>query len=489
MGKGLEEREINLWDMFWAVCLKWRSILVCAIIFAILAGGLSYVKSAQEAKTAANPTEVSAEDMYEELTYEEQKTSDVYLNYKRTYDEITYYNENAPLMQLNANDFYKGEVSFYVDNYYVVEYPVIEKEDNTAAIVNAYKASVGTQEFAQKLAEILGNTVKSSYALEMVDCEGDYSGNNIVKSIDEQGIFYVSVYASDEETCMRMKELVKESVLAKKSETIKQLGKHNITVIQDVVSKNSSSKLLEKQKTNTDHAYNCSNNMYNMSLKFSDAQKAYIATLLAETKETEEIAEEENAVIVPTVSKKFIVLGFLGGAFLMFVFWTFVYILNNRLRLEDDFEQIFACKLLGNVSVRGKGKKKWFAYIDCLFEKLRHFNQRYFEEEEALDMVAVNIRIALNKAGARKVVVTGAVCGDETKRITEALAARLKLDGIEILLGNSILYNAESLENLVSVGHVILVEKVGESLYAEVEREIEICTQQEVDLIGCVVAY
>ncbi|MBQ8527193.1 MAG: hypothetical protein IJ429_01850 [Lachnospiraceae bacterium] len=489
MNKSVAEREINLFDMLWAVCQKWRSIVAAAVILAVLAGGFSYVKSIKDTKAAENPTVISTEDMYAELTYEEQKTSDVYMSYKKTYEELTYYNENAPLMKLNANDFYKGEVSFYVDNYYIVEYPVIAKEDNTIAVVNAYKATVGTQEFAQKIAEILDDVRKPSYALEMVDCSGVYSGTNILESSEERGVFSVSVYAADEATCEQMKELVKECILARKSEMTKQFGKHEITILQETISQTSSSELLEEQKLNMDMAYNCSNNMFNMSQKFSDAQEKYIETALSETAEVEEATEEETVAATPTISKKLIVLGFLGGAFLMFALWALVYIMSNRLRLEDDFEQIFACKLLGNVPVSGMGKKKWFAFIDGIFEKLRHFNQRYFEEDDALDMVAANIRIAMQKTDAKRVMVTGAVCGDDEKKVAEALTQRLKKDGIEIVNESPVLYNAESLEKLVEIGCVVLVEKAEKSLYQEVAREIEICTQQEVKLLGTVVVY
>lgn len=489
MNKGVAEREINLFDMLWAVCQKWRSIVAAAVILAVLAGGFSYMKSAKAAHAAKEPVVVTAADMYEGLTYEEQKTSDVYMNYKQTYDELTYYNENAPLMQLNANDFYKGEVSFYVDNFYVVEYPVIAKEDNTIAIVNAYKATVGTQEFAQNLVDILGDVEKSSYALEMVDCEGLYSGSNIVEDSPERGIFSVCFYAADEETCAQMRELVKESILAQKSELVKQFGKHEITVLQENVSPASSAELLEQQKVNSDMAYTCSNNMFNMSLKFSVNQKAYVEKALAEVNaDVKAESEEEVASEAPGISLKLVVLGFLGGAFLMFALWALAYIFSNRLRLEDDFEQIFESKLLGNVSMTDK-KKKWFAFIDRLFEKLRHFNKRYFETEDALDMVAANIRIAMQKAESKKVMVTGAVCGEDEKKVAEALADRLKKDGIEIVCTSPVLYNAEALEKLVETGCAVLVEKAEKSLYQEVAREIEICAQQEVKLIGTVVVY
>jgi RNA-binding protein YhbY len=489
MGKGAMEREINLVDMIWAVCLKWRSILACAVILAVLAGGFSYYRSVKSISALEEAEKVTSEDLIEDLTYEEMKTSEVYLNYKKTYEELTYYNENAPLMKIDANNFYVGEVSYFFDNGYKLEYPVIAENNNIVAIVSAYKGMIGTQEFAQQVQQLLGDTNNASYAMELVDCDGEYAGTNIIPTQEERGVLSIAVYAADEETCVRLKELVKEVIETSKSTVLKQFGSHEVTVIKDIVNKSSSGELLNKQKEKMDFAYTCSNNMYNMSLKFTPAQQSYLNKCIEEMDGmAEDVKEEEKELPTASVSKKMIVLGFLGGAFLMFVIWALIYIFSNRIRLEDNFETIFGSKLLGNVPISEK-EKKWFRFIDSIFEKLRHFNQRYFDRDEALDMIAANVRIAMAKKDVKKVMLTGAAFGAEEKEIAEDLAERLKKDGIEILGVSSILYNAESLEKLVEIGQVVLVEKAEQSLYGEVEREIEICRQQEVNLIGCVVAY
>ncbi len=489
MKKGVAEREINLFDMLWAVCQKWRSILTVAVIMAVLAGGFSYYRSVKSVEALAEAEQITSEDLAKGLSYEEIKTSEVYLNYKQTYEELTYYTENAPLMQMDANDFYVGEVGYYVDNGYKVEYPIIGENNNVVAMVNAYKGTIGTQEFAQKIEEILGSAGIDSYAMELVDCDGTYAGGNVIDNQEDKGVLSVTVYAKDEETCLALKELVKSVIESSKGEVTKQFGKHDITIIKDVVSRTSSGDLLQVQKEKMDLAYTCSNNMYNMSLKFTPAQQAYVDMCIEEGgKVTEVVNEEEKAVPVAAISKKLVALGFLGGAFLMFVIWGLMYIFSSRIRLEDNFEVVFGSKLLGNVPTSDK-KKKWFYFIDAIFEKLRHYNQHYFEREEALDMVAANIRIAMAKKDAKKVMVTGAILGAEEKAIAEDLATKLKKDGIEILCASPILYNAEALEKLVEIGQVVLVEKVEKSLCGEVEREIEICRQQEVNLIGCVVAY
>lgn len=486
-----KERELSLYDMFWAVCAKWRTILAVALFFALVATCFSYIKSVNEIETQAkndgNDIEVESTQLYEKMTYEEQTTVDAYLNYKQTYNELFAYMENAPLMQLDANGFYKGRISFYVNNYYQVEYPIVQKVDNINVIVNSYIGVVNSEEFALRLADII-NTKNTTYALEMVDVDGDFAGANTLDNDETRGLFSVWVYAANKDDCMRMQELVKESILGEKDEMTEQFGKHEIDVLQEEIVRTFSVELLEKQKKYVDMLYSCSGNMNTMAARFTDYQKNYLNHILVTDAMKAQEEVQDSAEELPTVSKKLILLGFLGGACLMFVFWALIYIFSAKLRLEEDFEKVFSSKLLGNVPMTHK-KKKWFFFIDSLFENLRHFNRRYFDKEASMDMVLANIRIAMGNSDSKKIMITGAVCGEEEKEFAKILAERLKKDGIEIVSESSVLYNAEALEKLVDIGCVVLVEKAEKSLNYEIEKEIELCVQHGVSLIGTVVVY
>ena len=75
MKKDIEDREINIVDMFWAICLRWRQILVAVIIFAVLAGSFSYLKSAKAVE------KVSLEDLEFELDEVSKGRVNAYLDY------------------------------------------------------------------------------------------------------------------------------------------------------------------------------------------------------------------------------------------------------------------------------------------------------------------------------------------------------------------------------------------------------------------------
>lgn len=485
MRKSVAEREINFWDMLWAICLKWRSILVCAIILSVLVGGFSYYKNTKAAAEVNTMADVDIDEIAQRLDNEELETMEAYITYKDMYSKQIDFNEKSEFMKLNAESFYKGEVTYYIDNNYEVVYPVINKTNPIVSIVNAYQTEFNKSEFIQKSSEILdAENKEAAYNADFIDFNNTYEMTNSIETDASKGILSVSVYVSDEQKCKKIIALIKEIVEANKNEIASAYGKHDLVLIQDTCVKSANNTILGTQKENIDKVQTYAKLMSDMEAKFSNDERLYINAYEQMNTKTE---EKEHVRV--SVSKKLLVVGFLGGAFLALIYFALAYIFGSKIRLEDDFEDIFGSKLLGNVPVNEKEKKKWFGFIDCIFERIRHFNQRYFERNDAIDMIAANIRIVMQKAGSKSVIITGAVCGEDERRVVGELAQRLERDGIEIVCESPVLYNAETLEKLVKVGYVVLVEKAEKSLYQEVAREIEICTQQEVNLIGCVVVY
>ena len=47
--KKSEEIEIDLADLIKRLCMKWKQILICALAFAVLAGGYGYLKNKSRA--------------------------------------------------------------------------------------------------------------------------------------------------------------------------------------------------------------------------------------------------------------------------------------------------------------------------------------------------------------------------------------------------------------------------------------------------------
>ncbi len=482
MEKNIAEREINLIDMFWAVCRKWRQMVLWAVIFAVLAGGVSYLKSAKAARQPKE--EIALEDL--ELDEDSMENVNAYLEYKQMYGEQILYNDKASLMQLDAGGFYRGVVTYYVDNHYTVEYPLINKTNNINALIEAYKSEFRTEAFTARLQELTGSDEKEiSYVQELIDCNSKYG--DIIPNMNNTGVLTVFVYSDSEESCKALTELVKETMEAGRASIAEKMEAHDITLLEDNCDYIADSDLWKYQQENISKLSTYKANIDNMENKMTDEELSYVAAYEKEQMLEKEEQEETEETPQITISKKLVVVGFIGGGVLVFGIWALFYLLNRTLRLEDDFERIYDVKLLGNVVIKNETKKKWFGFIDSFIERMRHLNRRYFTEEEAVPMVAAGIKIGAGKLNVSRVYVTGAAFGKEEKQLIEQLKKELKKTDVELIAGKPILYDAEALEQSAEIGYVVLVERAGVSLYGEVAQEIEVCAHQGTKVLGAVV--
>lgn len=487
MKRNVTEREVNLIDMFWASCLKWRQILVWAVVFAVLAGGISYLKSVQMVKDSLKPAEEVVLDEIE-LESDSENIVNVYLQYKQMYADQILYNKMAPLMQLNANGFYRSIVTYYVDNPFEAQSELMDENDTTEAIIDAYEARLQSEEFTKKLMELTNCDEKAvSYKKELIDCTNEYGQNDT--DIKENGIMMISIYGDEEQNCKELVQLVKETIDSEKGAISKLVGEHDISLIEDSCNYVVDVKLLKYQQENISKLSVYATNIGSIKNQLTNDELSYVDFYEKKQAEVENGETEGSDTVIPkaTISKKLIAVGFVLGAAFAFFVAILMYLSNSRLRLEDDFETIYGVKLLGNVVVKNEDKKRWFSFIDRFLNKMRHLNKHYFTENEAVSMVAAGIRIGAKKSGTTRVYITGAVMGKEEKTVIERLKKELKQTDIEVLFGKPILYDAEALEQSADIGYVVLVERVGGSLYGEVAEEVEMCIHQGVKVLGAVV--
>lgn len=488
MKKDMAEREINIIDMFWVICLKWRLMFVCAIVCAILAGGFSYIRSANAVKNAnAEKVVVTLEELEKDLDLESKGKVDAYIDYMEMFDKQSEYNEKAFRMQLDSKGYYKNVLSYYVDNHYTVEYPLVNKVDNINAILEAYTAQVNGMELPDEVKEKLEiDEELYPYVQELIECK---INKNTSEPNAVGGILTITISGLDKEMCDVLSNVVKDKMNSGKIDISQRVGEHDLVLLKDICIFKVDPDVLTYQKQNVEKLVSISTAMKNLDKDFTDEERACVLAYKSNgdresangTKASEEVS------VIATVSKKMILLGAFLGIFLVAGATAFVYLINNKIRLEDEFENDYGVKVLGNVIVKKADKKKVFGFLDDFINKFRHMNKHYFEEDEAISMVAAGIKIGVKKLEMSKVYITGAAMGEEEKEVVDKLKKELTKSNVEVVCGRPILYDAEALENSAEFGCVVLVEHAGVSLYSEVAEEIEICNHQGTKILGAVV--
>lgn len=103
-----------------------------------------------------------------------------------------------------------------------------------------------------------------------------------------------------------------------------------------------------------------------------------------------------------------------------------------------------------------------------------------------IKMVCANIQILGQKKNLKRVHITGVASSEEAAKMKQAILSQMDQMDIEVTVGGSVIADQKSLEQMAQSDAVVFVERVRDSVLKEIEKEIEICTEQEVPIIGAV---
>lgn len=531
----MKEREISLLDLCVEMLLKWRVVLLAMVIGGVLLGAFSYVNSWRAArnwsavkndpkeqekreeqlnalkgqlKTLAEHLEAlenrreliegwkqeAEEDIdawaEENLTERQFANIDTALLYEETYETRRIYQESSIYMNMDPNSVAHGELAFLVN---------AGSPEETNRVVQIYEDLTSAGALYERLGEELGVSPESLQ--EIVGLERTAYGQSI--PVNTLRLF---VRYGDEEGCEKILQAI-EAYFAEEQRLLEgEIGPHSIDVLSRSVLTRVDAAVGREQIDLKTEQMNRAAAIANIKDAFSDEETFYYTYLTdgdfskmmeleliieekaaetAETAEGEEPSEEESVPPAVGVSAKYILLGMILAAF-VYAFFLFVkYIMDARLRYTDDVQELYEIPALGRIPV--DRKKKPFDFVDRWIYALRDRNRRGFSKKEAILLSAAGAKIAARKKGVGTVCCLGCGLRDNSLGVCEQIKAQLEEDGLKVSILNNVLYDAEALEQLSSVGSVVLVETAGVTLYEEVLKELELLKRQEIEVLGCVV--
>ncbi|MCR4792066.1 MAG: hypothetical protein K5871_04910 [Lachnospiraceae bacterium] len=187
----------------------------------------------------------------------------------------------------------------------------------------------------------------------------------------------------------------------------------------------------------------------------------------------------EPSVVNRGFSKKYAIIGFLLGFFVV-AFWHFViYIFANRLEEDDDIERLFGIYLFGLIPGKSFGKPLY---------KLRNIGKRTFNTEESCKLVSTKIKMTAEKNNITKLGIIGCGIEKNSKDISELLVKNLKGEGLDAVLIDNPLYDESSVKKLSGFEHVIFFEKVGETYRTEIWKETDLAKNLGIAVDGIIMA-
>ena len=198
--------------------------------------------------------------------------------------------------------------------------------------------------------------------------------------------------------------------------------------------------------------------------------------------ETDELDPEKTEEMVVSPSRtyipfKHIVFGTFFGFFLVALFHSAIYVFSNKLGEDDDVENIFGVYLLGVIP--GKGS-------ESASNKLKNLGRRIFSQEESCNLISTKIVIMAKKSNTKKLGIVGCAILKNSKEISDVIINNLKASGIDAEIIDNPLYDQKNVQMLSSLDHIILLEKVGETIRTEIWNEMELARKFGVNVDGII---
>ena len=245
--------EIDLKDLFKDVCSKWKTVVIGALIFALLGGLFGFYQMKKPKESPEDIIKSMTENMTQEEILNVENSAKVINSYRDLYEKQKEYNDNSILQNLNPFDLNSLVLSFYVDNYYKISYPVIEESNNIVPLTQAYISAISDDAFFGSLAKENGIS-NSLYVKELIFV------NDINK---DSGVFKVTIYADTDTLLEGIGNYVKKTVEEKQADITEIYGQHNIKLTDETRIKAVNSSIAELQSQNISRLTTLSTSMAN----------------------------------------------------------------------------------------------------------------------------------------------------------------------------------------------------------------------------------
>lgn len=471
------ERTIRIKDLIITICQRWRSLIVCLVIGAVVLGALGWLKSVDDVIYTQEQAEAIALSLGSKRAgVIESFAEDI----KDSTDQIIrqgIYNKDALIMKLDPFHLFVHELKFYIGD--------VEEAESTAT-----KHSAMVQAYVSKLQDgFLGQKLKAVIEEEAGEKQREfYESPNLIK-VDETnqtvGILTFLLYFEEGDDAKAV-SLLKEKMRETKSQVEAELGSHSLSLIGESAYSFADMDILHVQEANSQRINDLTERIEKIKKQVTDpTELQYLNYLVSKTDQT--IGGSELAVKgVRHINKKYIVVGAALGLILAVIVITIKYVGSNTIKNAKDIEELFGVQLLGKMEGSHSFYRKRKTRLDKWLRNKKSGTVDIVQEEEQIRLIATRIKIEAEKKEIQKVGLIIDKTVDAGSKMAESITALLGQD-IKLQVINSIFDQPESLQEFAKMEGVVLIEQTDKSRYDDIRTTAALCANYQVQLIGSII--
>lgn len=192
---------------------------------------------------------------------------------------------------------------------------------------------------------------------------------------------------------------------------------------------------------------------------------------------------DKGVSVGPGISAKYILSCAVMAVLLYAVFFFMLYVTNDKVRMTDEWDELYNIPHLGIVCKQKKQGNvwekidKWLLHLKC---------KREFEmsEVETLKLAYVSLKLMAQKEGYEKLSLVGCNIKGFSQHVCEQLKGALEKDNIQVEILNDLIYDPHVMNKLKNVQGVILIGRIGSTTYKEIYKELDLLMRLDVAILG-----
>lgn len=467
-------KQIHLIDSLLYCFEKWRWIVACMLIAAVVLGVNAYLSAVKENRAIQDAQPVTEDVEESDSNNMEEMTAQVSIgSYERAIEEMERdleiqedYLERSVVMQLEPYHISTGILSYYA-----------EGAENMNSVVAAYSTFISSGRMAEEL-------YAQDADVPVEDLRYLISISNIVHGTSgEDSVFQIQIKMPDSELSGGYLKRAEEIMRDFTSQLQTRVAEHQLTLLSSVQSELADVDIQKYQST--------VRTTYMTSVR-------NLQTLRNEAKASQAVPEEQSTDSEPKVAvvlknpmalaKQSAVKGLLWGACGACVVLIMFYLFGERLQAIENFDREYGMSLLGVVRV-SETKRKKFGFIDSWIFRLRGGSYGRIGFDEQIKIAAANIQasIARNTQDGKqpRIMLAGTIAEKEAEIICAKLAS--EIEGVFVSPYKQLVFESSALSELETYDGVILIEKRGSSHCEFIEQERKLVLDRDVEVLGAIV--
>ena len=472
-----QSREVPIIEVFWKILMRWRSILVCALVGAGLLGTGVYFRAMK-----ANHTQSEQETGNKEIVFTEAENEQIRyaVSLRESTDNLQEYMLDSILMNMNAQNEQVLVMQFYVDNEYHFNYMEENIPDNTVDIIKAYKGCVLNEELINRISENVLPDTEKSYIAELITSTEDVAGTK------SNAIFEVRFIHYDRDILEEVSDLIPAFLNDNTQHISKTIGAHSLKLLSSDIRTVTDDDLAKLQSSYRSMLQTYDAQWKNLQASMTEAQVRQVDKELYgisdEIPDQASAGVEQVSVQKPKISLKYILLGAIIGVIVAIGWHICMVLLAGRLQFTEEIKSLYEIPVLGVV-----GEKKKQMVIDRLLLRLRARFKRNLSDAEKFEILLGNIEIICKQRNIKELYITGTEYNQLNEEMLNRTKEGIRKLGITLYEGNNVCYDMKSQKKMLDIKYVVVIEILELSRYREMEQEKNLILDKEIDLLGCIV--